>query len=558
QGGRVADNVFTYQPDGNDWIILSQDPESNSAYSGEFDTPLVGTGQSNVNPEVYFQFAFVPHDGSVTGPGQIPDASSLTNLTTRSIIGWNAEVADYSGGNADGDMGHVVVSGSDGVNIQALYDNRGDVAVAVDGGFLSTAEGVLFATLREGFRDNSGVGGQLEYGVIGVSDDFSGPDWKIHTSIADPANGEHNINYAAVYFGVDSGYEMAQKVQTESGILNDVTIPGVTDSLSEGALFVTPHGNDDNFVQVTPDGTGWDIRLTDNNTNPENDQVNYIFLPYSDENLVVGQVAPDGSVINSTDPSEFSLARELIDLPGDFDDTERPAYRLSIPGKTPDDGMLLLTSTGAVDGDLELQDNSVIYLADGDDFLILGLDHRTTDDIEPFVIPADTGFYFAFVDFNLPTMDSLSGDFDMDGDYDCADIDGLVAAISAGTNDTSFDLTGDGQVDGGDLDAWLVEAGTNNIGAAFLDGDANLDGVVDVGDFNIWNSNKFTTTSAWCSGDFNADGVVDVGDFNIWNTNKFTSSSDAAAVPEPGSLLLGFVGIVGLLMQSRKRCIVAR
>ena len=83
------------------------------------------------------------------------------------------------------DMGHVVVSGSDGYNIQALYDNRGDVAVAVDGAFLSTAEGVSCSQLiREGFRDNSAVGGQLEYGVIGVSDDFSGPDWKIHTSIA--------------------------------------------------------------------------------------------------------------------------------------------------------------------------------------------------------------------------------------------------------------------------------------------------------------------------------------------------------------------------------------
>ena len=50
----------------------------------------------------------------------------------------------------------------------------------------------------------------------------------------DPSNGEHNINYAAVYFGVDSGYEMAQKVQTETGILTNVLIDGVTDSLTEG------------------------------------------------------------------------------------------------------------------------------------------------------------------------------------------------------------------------------------------------------------------------------------------------------------------------------------
>ena len=544
QGGRVADNVFTYQADGNDWIILSQDPESNSAYAGTFDTPLTGSGQSNVNPEYYFQFAFVPHDNSVTGPGAIPDASTLTNLSTRSVIGWNAETADYNGGNSDGDMGHVVVSGSEGYNIQALYDNRGDMAVAVDGAFLSTAEGILFATVREGFRDNSGVGGQLEYGVIGVSDDFSGPDWKIHTAIADPVNGEHNINYSAVYFGVDSGFEMAQEVQTDTGIISNLMVDGVADSLTEGALLVTPHGNDDNFVQATPNGTGWDIRLTDNNTNPENDQINYIFFPYDTENLVAGQVAPDGSVVNSTDASGFTLARELVDLPDDFDNTARPAYRLSIPGKTPDDGMLMLTSTGAVGGDTELEDNSVVYVADGDDFLILGLDHRTTDELD-LVMPADTGFYFAYIDFDTPpTLGGiLNGDFNGDGAYDCTDVDSLVMEIAAGSNDSDFDLTGDGTVDGADLQAWLAEAGNNNIGAPYLDGDANLDGVVDVGDFNVWNNGKFTSMAAWCSGDFNADGVVDVGDFNIWNNNKFQSSTGTNVVPEPNAALLAILGM---------------
>ena len=63
-------------------------------------------------------------------------------------------------------------------------------------------------------------------------------------------------------------------------------------------------------------------------------------------------------------------------------------------------------------------------------------------------------------------------------------------------------------------------------------GDANLDGSVDVGDFNIWNENTFTTTAAWCSADFNADGFTDTTDFNLWNENKFQSSSPAA-VPEP-------------------------
>ena len=131
------------------------------------------------------------------------------------------------------------------------------------------------------------------------------------------------------------------------------------------------------------------------------------------------------------------------------------------------------------------------------------------------------------------------GDFDGDGDYDCADVNALVGEIAGMTNANSFDLTGDGNVDGDDLDAWLNEAGEANLGPGrvFLDGDANLDGFVDTSDFNIRNENKFTETPEWCSGDFTADGFVDGSDFNVWNENKFTSS-DVHSVPEPDSVLL--------------------
>ena len=57
-----------------------------------------------------------------------------------------------------------------------------------------------------------------------------------------------------------------------------------------------------------------------------------------------------------------------------------------------------------------------------------------------------------------------------------------------------------------------------------LPGDANLDGFVDVADFNLWNSNRQVEFATWGDGDFNADGFVDVSDFNIWNENKFTSA----------------------------------
>ncbi len=124
---------------------------------------------------------------------------------------------------------------------------------------------------------------------------------------------------------------------------------------------------------------------------------------------------------------------------------------------------------------------------------------------------------------------ALSGDFNGDGLYDLNDIDLLVAALASGSNDLRFDLTNDAQVTAEDLDAWLLEAGEANLGSgrAYLSGDANLDGVVDVSDFNLWNTNKFVPTAAWSLGDFNADGFTDVSDFNLWNINKFTTSRPA-------------------------------
>ena len=124
----------------------------------------------------------------------------------------------------------------------------------------------------------------------------------------------------------------------------------------------------------------------------------------------------------------------------------------------------------------------------------------------------------------------LACDFDGDGDCDGSDIDALQANIVSGPADpVTFDLTGDGQVTVADRNEWLVQAGAENLasGNAYLPGDANLDGVVDASDFNVWNGSKFTSTSNWTSGDFNSDGVVDASDFNVWNGNKFTSSDSA-------------------------------
>ena len=147
--------------------------------------------------------------------------------------------------------------------------------------------------------------------------------------------------------------------------------------------------------------------------------------------------------------------------------------------------------------------------------------------------------------------ESLSCDFDSNSTCDLADIDALTAEIVAGSNDAGFDLDSDGVVDRGDLGLWLVQAGLQNIGAAYLDGDANLDGFVDVGDFNAWNANKFTMNSAWSAGDFNTDGLVDVSDFGVWNNNKFSSANDVQTVPEPQSWLIVCSLMLCLLFKRR-------
>ena len=93
-------------------------------------------------------------------------------------------------------------------------------------------------------------------------------------------------------------------------------------------------------------------------------------------------------------------------------------------------------------------------------------------------------------------------------------------------------------------------------------GDANLDGTVNLADFNRLAGAFGTTGGAlWSQGDFNYDGNVNLADFNrlAGNFGQSAAGSEvtpqdwanlAAAVPEPGAM----AGIVlGALACARRR-----
>ncbi len=126
------------------------------------------------------------------------------------------------------------------------------------------------------------------------------------------------------------------------------------------------------------------------------------------------------------------------------------------------------------------------------------------------------------------------GDFNLDGRWDVMDADTLVAGIADGEFEVLFDLDGNGLLNGADLTRWLLLAGEQHLGPglSYLRGDADLDGAVDVSDFNVWNQARFSATARWSQGDWDGNGVVDASDFNLWNANKFRAVLPAV-VPEP-------------------------
>jgi hypothetical protein len=100
--------------------------------------------------------------------------------------------------------------------------------------------------------------------------------------------------------------------------------------------------------------------------------------------------------------------------------------------------------------------------------------------------------------------------------------------------------------------AQVQTATSLSVSLSAFEGDANLDAIVDIGDFSLLASN-FNLPGNWLAGNFNGDGLVDIGDFALLAGN-FNQTTPAVVsrnvVPEP--LFLGVAATLAVITRRRR------
>ncbi|MFO0789497.1 MAG: matrixin family metalloprotease [Pirellulales bacterium] len=94
-----------------------------------------------------------------------------------------------------------------------------------------------------------------------------------------------------------------------------------------------------------------------------------------------------------------------------------------------------------------------------------------------------------------------------------------------------------------------------------LPGDYNHNGVVDAADYSLWRDSLGQSVVAGSGADGNADGQITSADFDVWRAHFGQTSGAgggsgvlAAAVPEPATIGLAILGVLGACNGRRKRC----
>ncbi len=174
----------------------------------------------------------------------------------------------------------------------------------------------------------------------------------------------------------------------------------------------------------------------------------------------------------------------------------------------------------------------------------------------------------------------LAGDMDGNGVRDIEDVEELAQAYAA--SEAQGNINGNdavpnmlGTLSSDDLIVLTDFNGSGNIDPASTNaapvyravdrsGDANIDGLVNLSDFNVLAGNFGTSVDRWSRADFDFNGLVNLSDFNLLAGNFGLSAGTdgvvgpddwaalSAAVPEPSAAAAVMVGLVALMRRRRR------
>ncbi len=164
-------------------------------------------------------------------------------------------------------------------------------------------------------------------------------------------------------------------------------------------------------------------------------------------------------------------------------------------------------------------------------------------------------------DFRLLGTAGGMADLTGNGIVDVGDLDLPSSVVRKGDDDADrhFDLNADGRVDEGDRRFFV------RVVADSFFGDADMDGVFDSSDMvRVFQSGEYedlvSSNSTWASGDWNGNGDFESGDMVLafQSGGYFPGIEDielskTAGIPEPGSQVLGLIGLVMAIMMSRSQ-----
>jgi VCBS repeat-containing protein len=293
----------------------------------------------------------------------------------------------------------------DGVTFRST-SNFGDIDLGVDtdteeNGFASVithdrTQGMILGTSRENIVPNNSGNTATNLQVLNYNNNF-------FSSVAAPGNdGEIMVRPGIARFPYSQGWIGGSYSNTGTEVFGnpnftviqtgtgqyDVTVAGVTDSREDGFLFAIGEGNSDNYSRAVPlGGNSYRVNMRDNSTTftaGENGPFNLLYIPRSAQGLIGGHVRGDATIANPMIQSfgDFAIQR-----------TSNGNWTMSIPGHTPETGILVLESS-----DFDRARGANVYFsyqpaANGTDFEIRQLQFEGSqanlldDDFVVFFIP---------------------------------------------------------------------------------------------------------------------------------------------------------------------------